>query len=95
MPRVAKRSASQAVKSGPSRRSAALPQFVTPQLSQPVKKPPSGPQWLHEIKLAVEPQEVVLRLTESADGCVGLQATMWSMPVIAMEPVVQLGGSLI
>jgi ATP-dependent DNA ligase len=51
MPRVAKRSASQAVKSGPSRRSAALPQFVTPQLSQPVKKPPSGPQWLHEIKL--------------------------------------------
>ncbi len=45
--------------------------------------------------LVVEPQEVVLRLTESADGCVGLQATMWSMPVIAMEPVVQLGGSLI
>ena len=51
MPRVVKRSASQAAKSGPSRRSAALPQFVTPQLSQPVEKPPSGPQWLHEIKL--------------------------------------------
>ena len=51
MPRVVKRSASQAVKSGPSRRGAALPQFVTPQLSQPVEKPPSGPQWLHEIKL--------------------------------------------
>jgi ATP-dependent DNA ligase len=51
MPRVVKRSASQAVESGPSRRSAALPQFVTPQLSQPVDKPPSGPQWLHEIKL--------------------------------------------
>ena len=48
MPRVVKRSASQAAKSGPSRRSAALPQFVTPQLSQPVEKPPSG---LHEIKL--------------------------------------------
>ena len=28
-----------------------LPQFVPPQLSQPVEKPPSGPQWLHEIKL--------------------------------------------
>ena len=25
--------------------------FVRPQLSQPVEKPPSGPQWLHEIKL--------------------------------------------
>ena len=45
--------------------------------------------------LAVEPQEVVLGLTESADGCVGLQATVWPMPVVAMEPVVQLGGSLI
>ena len=29
----------------------ALPAFIPPQLSQPVKKPPSGPQWLHEIKL--------------------------------------------
>jgi hypothetical protein len=45
--------------------------------------------------LGVEPQEVVLRLTESADGCVGLQATMWPMQVVAMEPAVQLGGSLI
>jgi hypothetical protein len=44
MPRVVKRSASQAAKSGPSRRSAALPQFVTPQLSQPVEKPPCGPK---------------------------------------------------
>jgi ATP-dependent DNA ligase len=51
MPRVVKRSASQAAKSGRSRRSATLPQFVTPQLYQPVEKPPSGPQWLHEIKL--------------------------------------------
>jgi bifunctional non-homologous end joining protein LigD len=24
---------------------------MPPQLSQPVEKPPSGPQWLHEIKL--------------------------------------------
>ena len=51
MPRDVKRSASQAAKSGLSRRSAALPQFVTPQLSQPVEHPPSWPQWLHEIKL--------------------------------------------
>ena len=56
MPRVVKRSASQAVKAGPSRqgtspRSSPLPAFVPPQLSLPVEKPPSGPQWLHEIKL--------------------------------------------
>jgi DNA ligase D-like protein (predicted ligase) len=56
MPRVVKRSASQAVKAGPSRqgtsrRRSPLPAFVPPQLSLPVEKPPSGPQWLHEIKL--------------------------------------------
>ena len=34
---------------GRSRR--ALPQFVPPQLSQLVDKSPSGPQWVHEIKL--------------------------------------------
>jgi DNA ligase D-like protein (predicted ligase) len=50
-PRIVKRSASQAVKSGPSRRGAPLPLFVPPQLSKLVEKPPSGPQWLHEIKL--------------------------------------------
>jgi hypothetical protein len=37
MSRVVKRSASQAVKSGPSRRGAALPPFVPPQLSQPAR----------------------------------------------------------
>src|ERR1700722_3394821 len=51
MLRVVKRSAPQAVKSGPSRRGVPLPRFVPPQLSQPVEKPPSGPQWVHEIKL--------------------------------------------
>ena len=45
MSRVIKSSASQAVKPGPS------PRFVPPQLSPPVDKPPSGRQWLHEIKL--------------------------------------------
>src|ERR1700732_1942854 len=51
MPRVVKRSAPQAAKSSRSQRDAPLPQFVPPQLSQPVEKPPSGPQWVHEIKL--------------------------------------------
>jgi bifunctional non-homologous end joining protein LigD len=56
MSRVVKRSASRAVKSGPSRRGrrrseSPLPGFIPPQLSQPVEKPPSGPQWIHEIKL--------------------------------------------
>jgi DNA ligase D-like protein (predicted ligase) len=51
MPRVFKRWASQAIKSSRSRRDAPLPQFVHPQLSQPVEKPPSGVQWVHEIKL--------------------------------------------
>src|ERR1700734_1730957 len=54
MPRVVKRSALQTVKAGSSRRSrpnSPLPLFVPPQLSQPVENPPSGPQWVHEIKL--------------------------------------------
>src|SRR6202161_630192 len=51
MSRVVKRSGSQAVKAGPSQRGVPLPQFIPPQLSQPVAKPPSGPQWVHEIKL--------------------------------------------
>lgn len=54
MARVAKRPASEAIKAGPSRRSrpnSPLTQFVPPQLSQLVEKPPSGPQWVHEIKL--------------------------------------------
>jgi ATP-dependent DNA ligase len=51
---IIKRSASQAVEVSPLRRSqpnSPLPQFVPPQLSKPVAAPPSGPQWLHEIKL--------------------------------------------
>jgi bifunctional non-homologous end joining protein LigD len=51
MPRVVKRSAPQALKVGSSRRGVPLPPFVPPQLSKPVEKPPSGSQWLHEIKL--------------------------------------------
>ena len=51
MSRVVKRPAPQGTKAGPSGRDAPLPQFVPPQLSQPVEKPPSGPQWVHEIKL--------------------------------------------
>src|SRR6516164_3898235 len=56
MPRVIKRSAVEAVQWARSRRGqgrsdSPLPSFVPPQLSRPVEKPPSGPQWLHEIKL--------------------------------------------
>jgi bifunctional non-homologous end joining protein LigD len=54
MSRIVKRSASQAIKFGPLRggqKASPLPHFISPQLSQPVEKPPSGPQWLHEIKL--------------------------------------------
>ena len=38
------------------------------------------------IALGVEPQQVVLGEAEAADGRVGFQATMWAMPVVAMEP---------
>jgi ATP-dependent DNA ligase len=54
MPPVVKRSAPRQSDPGPSRRSrpnSPLPLFVPPQLSQPVEKPPSGSQWVHEIKL--------------------------------------------
>lgn len=54
MSRVVKRSASHPVQSGRLRRSrpnSPLPLFVPPQLSQPVEKPPAGPQWVHEVKL--------------------------------------------
>jgi bifunctional non-homologous end joining protein LigD len=51
MPRVVKRSAPQPVKAGRSRKDVPLPLFVPFQLSQSVEKPPSGPQWVHEIKL--------------------------------------------
>jgi bifunctional non-homologous end joining protein LigD len=51
MPHLVKRSASPPVKSGCSRREVPLPPFIPPQLSQPVAKPPSGAQWVHEIKL--------------------------------------------
>jgi bifunctional non-homologous end joining protein LigD len=51
MSRVVKRSASQVIKSARSHRAIPLPAFIPSQLSQPVEKPPSGPQWVHEIKL--------------------------------------------
>jgi DNA ligase D-like protein (predicted ligase) len=51
MSRVVKRRASQGAQAERSRGNAPLPQFIPPQLSQSVEKPPSGPQWVHEIKL--------------------------------------------
>jgi hypothetical protein len=43
----------------------------------------------------VEPQRVVADQAESADGCHGLEASMWSVPVVAVEPSQQLAGSAI
>ena len=46
-------------------------------------------------KLAVKPQQVVLGETEATDRRAGFQATMWPVPIVAMEPVAQLSRSLI
>jgi ATP-dependent DNA ligase len=53
MMRAVKRSAAGPIKtSGPrGRQDAPLPRRITPQLCQLVESAPSGPQWLHEIKL--------------------------------------------
>jgi DNA ligase D-like protein (predicted ligase) len=53
MARIAKPSVTQALKTGPRARqgSAPLPRWIPPQLCQSVETAPSGPQWLHEIKL--------------------------------------------
>src|SRR5712675_804915 len=55
MSRVDKRSAPTAIKTGEPHgrldKTSPVPSFIPPQLCQPVEKPPSGPQWLHEIKL--------------------------------------------
>ena len=55
MSRVVKRSVAGAIKTSvPRGRQAApspLPSWIPPQLCQPVENAPSGPQWLHEIKL--------------------------------------------
>src|SRR5271165_2313120 len=55
MSRVVKRSASEAIKTSSPRRgkdaASPLPSWIPPQLCQPVDTAPSGPQWLHQIKL--------------------------------------------
>ena len=43
----------------------------------------------------MEPQQVVLGEAEATDWRVGFQATMWPMPIVAMEPIGQFSGSLI
>jgi hypothetical protein len=48
-----------------------------------------------KVVLAVEPQQVVPGQTKATDGRVGLQATMWPMPIVAMQPVGQFGGPLV
>jgi DNA ligase D-like protein (predicted ligase) len=55
MSRVAKRSVAGAIKTSGLRArqdaTSPLPRWIPPQLCQPVDKAPSGPRWLHEIKL--------------------------------------------
>ena len=55
MARVVKRSAAEPIKTSASRArqdaASPLPRWIPPQLCQPVEIAPSGPQWLHEIKL--------------------------------------------
>jgi len=54
MSSVVKRSGVEAAKTGAQRRSrvtAPPPSWIPPQLSQTVEVPPSGPRWVHEIKL--------------------------------------------
>jgi putative ABC transport system substrate-binding protein len=46
------------------------------------------------VALDVEPQQVVPGQTESADGCFSTDACMRSVPIVAMQPVGQLLGSL-
>jgi integrase len=89
MSRVVKRSASQAVKAGPSRRTrpdSPLPQFIPPQLSLPVEKPSSGPQWVHEIRLdgfrmAARTGEVIGARKSEID----LDAAVWTIPAERMK----------
>ena len=45
-------------------------------------------------ELDVEPQQVVLGQAESADGGFSTDAGMRSVPVVSMQPVGQLSGSL-
>jgi bifunctional non-homologous end joining protein LigD len=55
MSRVGKRSVAEAIKTGEPRgrqdATSSFPPWIPPQLCQPVENAPSGPQWLHEIKL--------------------------------------------
>jgi DNA ligase D-like protein (predicted ligase) len=55
MSRVVKRSVAGAIKTGEARgrqdATSSFPRWIPPQLCQLVDKAPSGPQWLHEIKL--------------------------------------------
>ena len=45
-------------------------------------------------QLAVEHQQVVLGQVQSADGCIGIQATMRPVPVVPVQPERQLVGAL-
>ena len=46
------------------------------------------------INLAVEPQQVVPGQTDSTDGRVGLETGVWAVPIVAVEPVSEVLGTL-
>ena len=91
MSRDAKRSAAGAIKTGrPQGRQNAtspLPRWTPPQLGQPVENAPSGPRWLHEIKLdgfrmaaRVDHGRVQL-LTRTGLDWTDIRASSWRSPM--------------
>ncbi len=47
-----------------------------------------------EAQLAVEPQQVVPGQTDSTDGRVGFKTSVWAVPIVAVEPVSEVLGTL-
>jgi adenylate cyclase len=62
-------------------RIARLQRFLAPQVAQMIASSEEP-----EAALAVKPQEVVPGQTDSADGWLTCEASMWPVPVVAMEP---------
>ncbi len=47
-----------------------------------------------EARLVVEPQQVVPGQTDSTDGRVGFKTSVWAVPIVAVEPVSEVLGTL-
>jgi hypothetical protein len=68
--------------------------FRRPPPYLPRRKNNAGRMECEKCGLGVEPQEVVLAQAEATDGCFIIDAGMRPMPVVAVEPVRQLGLSI-